>query len=192
MSEFNAFSGGIAPGGLRSQNDIRILICYLLQSVPAPLSEEDLTKILQEKSLANFFEIKDALASLITNHHIEKDAGGNMVICESGREIASNLDVTLPLSVRDKALEAAVKLLARAKNEREHKVDIIKTNAGYQVRCHISGGNLELMGISLYVPDEKQALLVKEQFFRDPGSVYTLLLAALTGEKEFSAESFTS
>ena len=33
--ETDAFTGGIAPGGLRTKNDIRILLCYLLSSVGA-------------------------------------------------------------------------------------------------------------------------------------------------------------
>ena len=36
--EYDAFTGGVAPGGLRSKSDIRILICYMLKSVNAPLS----------------------------------------------------------------------------------------------------------------------------------------------------------
>ena len=30
--EYDAFTGGVAPGGLRSKSDIRILICYMLKS----------------------------------------------------------------------------------------------------------------------------------------------------------------
>ena len=36
--EYDAFTGGVAPGGLRSKSDIRILICYMLKSVNAPLT----------------------------------------------------------------------------------------------------------------------------------------------------------
>ena len=58
--EYDAFTGGVAPGGLRSKSDIRILICYMLKSVNAPLSGDDIIKVLQEKSLANYFEASDA------------------------------------------------------------------------------------------------------------------------------------
>ena len=51
--EYDAFTGGVAPGGLRSKSDIRILICYMLKSVNAPLSGDDIIKVLQEKSLAS-------------------------------------------------------------------------------------------------------------------------------------------
>ena len=33
---YDAFTGGVEPGGLRSKDEIRILLCYLLASVPAP------------------------------------------------------------------------------------------------------------------------------------------------------------
>ena len=34
----DAFSAGVEPGGLWHKNDIRILLCYILASVGAPLS----------------------------------------------------------------------------------------------------------------------------------------------------------
>ena len=49
--EYDAFTGGVAPGGLRSKSDIRILICYMLKSVNAPLSGDDIIKVLQKNPL---------------------------------------------------------------------------------------------------------------------------------------------
>ena len=53
--EYDAFTAGIEPGGLRTKNDIRIMVCYILNSVKAPLSKENILNILQEKGLANYF-----------------------------------------------------------------------------------------------------------------------------------------
>lgn len=182
MSSYDAFTAGVEPGGLRTKNDIRVLICYLLESVGAPLSGDDIAQILQEKSLANYFEIIDAINSLIEKKNIRADENGHYLICETGREIAETLDTTLPLSVRDKALEAAVQTLARARNERENKVEILREEKGCRVICHISGGDLDLMEIALYVPHEKQARLVKSNFHNNPGRIYEILLNALTGQ----------
>lgn len=192
MPDYNAFTGGVAPGGLRSQNDIRILVCYLLQSVPAPLSPEDITDILQEKALANYFEIQDAVSSLLRLGNIAQTSEGLLCLLDSGKQIAQQLDTSLPLSVRDKALEGAMKLLTRARNEREHKVEIAETADGCRVVCHISGGAHELMSIDLYVPDRLQAELVKEHFHQDPGKVYELLLGALTGDRQMVQQYFDS
>lgn len=136
----DAFTGGVEPGGLWNKNDIRILLCYLLASVDAPLSGEDIEKIVQERSLANYFEVRDALAALEQLGNVARVAEGLYTVTQAGREIADSLDATLPLSVRDKALEAAFLLLAQARAERENRVETRKTDRGYQVTCHVSGG----------------------------------------------------
>ena len=59
--EYDAFIGGIEPGGLRNKNEIRILLCYLVNSIGAPLSREDVLSIMQENGFANYFEVTDAL-----------------------------------------------------------------------------------------------------------------------------------
>lgn len=184
----DAFSAGVEPGGLWHKNDIRILLCYILASVNAPLSRQDLTRIIQEKGLANYFEVEDALASLLTQGNIAQDREGRCTVTPAGREIADSLDATLPLSVRDKALEAAFTLLAQAKAQRENRVDLTKTKRGYQITCHISDGEMDLMAISLYVPDKAQAKMVRERFYRDPEGVYKLVLASLTGDTGLARE----
>lgn len=186
--EFDAFTGGIAPGGLRSKSDIRILICYLLKSVNAPLSGEDIINILQEKSLANYFEANDALSSLVALGNVRREEDGTYVLEPQGRSVADNLDVLLPLSVRDKAVTAAMTMLANAKVERENTVTTQRVENGYNVTCHISGGDMELMNLTVYVPDLYQARVVKKNFHRDPQRIYNLLLAALTGDSELTKD----
>lgn len=189
MSDNNAFFGGVLPGGLRTQNDIRILICYLLKSTNSPISEENLTKIAQENGLANYFEVMDAISSLLSSRLIKKNPDGDLEICEEGLQVAKELDSILPASVRSNALQAAIQILAKTKLIQENRVDIEKTDTGYQVHCNISGGDLDLMNISLYVPDKKQANFVKTTFQKDPGKIYQLLLSALTDEDEGTADS---
>ena len=36
--EYDAFDEGIEPGGLRSRNEIKVLVCYLLKSIEQPIS----------------------------------------------------------------------------------------------------------------------------------------------------------
>ena len=172
----DAFSAGVEPGGLWHKNDIRILLCYILASVGAPLSRQDLSRIIQEKGLANYFEVEDEQ--------------GFCAVTRGGLEIANSLDATLPLSVRDKALEAAFTLLAQAKAQRENRVELQKIKQGYQVTCHISGGDMDLMAVTLYVPDRAQAEMVKRSFYKDPAGVYKLVLASLTKDTSLAREYF--
>lgn len=186
----DAFTGGVAPGGLWNKNDIRILLCYILASVNGPLSREDLLRIVQEKALANYFETEEALDGLVARGHAARDEAGLYTATPSGREIARTLDASLPLSVRDKALEAALRLMADARARRENRVEVEKEGGGFRVTCHISGGDMELMSVSLFVPDRAQAQLAEENFYRDPEGVYKLLLSALSGDPGYARSLF--
>ena len=136
--EYDAFTGGVAPGGLRSKSDIRILICYMLKSVNAPLSGDDIIKVLQEKSLANYFEASDALSALVSLGNVTREEDNTYVLTKRGKSVADDLEQLIPSSVRDKAVAAATALLASAKMERENVATIVRTENGYNVTCHIS------------------------------------------------------
>ena len=181
--EFDAFTAGVSLGGLRSKNDIKLLICYMLFSVGQPLSKDEVLSALQEKGLANYFEINDAFSDLINNGNIRADEtdSSKFAITAAGNLIATQLDSALPISVREKALEATLSLLAKIKRESENTVTIRKEPAGYSVHCNISGGEgVDLLGIGLVVPDNMQAELVKKNFQADPDLIYACTLALLT------------
>ena len=186
---FDAFTAGVEPGGLRTKNEIRILICYLLASVGAPLSRKDIVGIMQDNGLANYFEVADAIAEM-TQKGLLRAAGNSrdlVTVGEDGRMVAKQLDTVLPASVRDKAVSAAINLLAAARRERENKVEFVRMEHGYNVVCHISGGKTDLMSLSLYVPDLRQAKMVRENFHRSPETVYRMLLALVTGRSDMAA-----
>lgn len=188
--DFDAFSAGVEPGGLRSKDQIRILICYLLSSVGVPLSKEDILNIMQENALANYFEVTDCLSELIEKGNV-LTAPDHPELCtasDTGRGIAKQLDNMLPLSIRQQAVAAAINLLAKAKREKENKVEILKTERGYHVVCHISDGEMDLMSIDLYVPDMFQARMVKDNFHSDPENVYHMMLALMTGNNDLAAD----
>ena len=184
--QFDAFTGGVEPGGLRSQSDIRLLICYMLASVQEPLSKEDIVMVLQDNGLANYFEAASALSDLLSKKNCDVlPENPNLCIANNTTlDISRELDSTLPPSVRERAVNGALNLLARAKRERENKVSIDKHGNGYHVTCHISGGEVELMSFTLYAPDLNQARMIKRNFHRSPETVYQVMLALVTGSSD--------
>lgn len=187
--KYDAFTAGIEPGGLRSKNEIRILVCYLVTSVQAPLAENDLVDIIVENGLANYFEVTDAIAEMAQKGNLVL-TGENPRMCtagESAQIISKQLDFALPPSVREKALCAAIDLLDKTKREKENTVDIVSAEHGYRVICHISGGTEDLMSFSLSVPDLAQAGIVKRNFQDAPETLYRMLLALVTGNRDVAA-----
>lgn len=180
---FDAFSAGVKLGGLRSKNDIKLLICYMLASINQSLSKDEIVSVLQENGLANYFEINDAFSDLLGNNNISKDPSNaeKYVVTESGKLIVGQLDTALPISIREKTIAATINLLAKVKRENENTVTIKTEPNGCYVSCNISGGDdMNLLTVNLFVPDMKQANLVKHNFQENPDLIYTCMLALLT------------
>lgn len=183
--EFNAFTAGVNPGGLLNHNDIRLLLCYLLKSVNAPLSRHMILSVIQDSGLANYFEAAAALEELreAGSLTLEQDGEDPLYrIAPQGLLVADTLSSQLPVTVRERSVATALALMLRAKREQENKVTFEKLENGVFVRCHISDGDSDMMLLELRVPDLLQADLVKQRFQRDPGAIYSALLALLTGD----------
>ena len=104
----NAFSAGVLPGGLKNKQEIKIMICFILDKVEHHLKKSDITSILQIYGLANYFEVSQAFEEMVNNKNIALDEDNDhcYVLTQTGKMIVDELGNSLPLSVRDKALES--------------------------------------------------------------------------------------
>ena len=189
---FNTFDEGIAPGGLRSKYEIKTLICYLYYSVKENMSRDLVIEAIREDELANFFEVSAAFDELVSDKSLvdadSVDGEQTYTLSENGRMIAMQLDSTVAYSVKDKALKCAIKLLADKKTARENFVDIEKTENGFNVKCTVSGGDVDLLSFTLYAPDIDQAEIIKKSFLSYPSTVYKSMLALMTKDRESVGE----
>lgn len=180
---FDTFDEGISLGGMRSKTEIRTLICYMLKAVGAPMTKENVISALMEKGLANYFETGSCFEDLIRNQNIVQVEENKYYITPAGEMIARELEDTLAPTVRERATQCALMLIEKERKEKENKVTIQKCDNGYTVTCSISGGDMELLSFSLYVPDINQARLIRKNFYKNPSMFYSVMIAMLTRNK---------
>ncbi|MBR0423320.1 MAG: DUF4364 family protein [Clostridia bacterium] len=182
--KIDAFSAGIAPGGLRDIQEIKILICYIFDKLDIHLRKSDITAILQNYALANYFEVSQAFSQMVLNNNLSADPNNNnyYLITPSGKMISEELSDNLPLTVREKALKSAKQYLKRLKIEKENTVNIKKTPFGYTVNCKVSGGEFNMMEVKLYAPDITAATAIKNNFYKNPEKIYESIVSMLTDE----------
>lgn len=182
--EFDAFDQGIELGGLRNREEIRLLICYLLKTLDKPIEKARLNDAVLENGLANYFEINSAISELLSNACIDtviEDEEECLVILPRGKEIADNLETSLPKTVRERAVNSAVKIMTNKKAEKENNVLIEKTeDGGYNVTFSLMSDKDELMRLTVYVADSMQAELLKKNYLEDPIKLYSSIITALT------------
>lgn len=185
---FDTFDAGVAPGGLRSKNEIKILICYLFASVNDKMSQSLVVEAIRSHELANFFEIVVAFEELIHDGNLrESDIVDNEQTYEltvNGKVIASQLETTLAHTVKQKSYDCALRLLSERKTARENFVDIQKTENGFLVNCRVSGGEVTLLDFTLYAPSFEQAEVLKKNFLSYPQTVYKTMLGLMTKDIE--------
>ena len=181
---FDTFDEGINPGGMRSKNEIRILICYLIKSVKAPVSKELILESLQKDGLANYFEASACFDDLVKNRHIAVNDNNKYTLTEDGMMIATQLEDSLAYTVKEKAFHCVMMLLEEEKTERENKVEIVKNERGYNVKCSIISEGLTILSLEFYVPDYEQAKLVKKNFRKNPELLYKTTISVLSKQKD--------
>ena len=182
---FDTFDEGISYGGVRSKNEIRTLICYLFASVNKPMDKSTIIEAIQNQGLANYFETSSCFDDLIAHNNIELIDNKNHLyfLTKNGNMVASQLENTLPVSVKEKAYTCAITLLNNKRLEKESPVTITKTDNGYNVNCRISGGDVDLVSIDIYAPDVKQAKIIKKNFHHNPELLYKMIMGTVTKNK---------
>ena len=187
---FDTFDEGISLGGMRSRTEIRTLICYLFKSVGVPMAKDAVVNALMEKGLANYFETSSCFDDLVRNGNVEMTDESKKLyyITDNGNMIATQLEDTLATTVKERAVECALSLLKQEQVENDNKVTITKTDNGYTVTCSISGGDMELLSFSLYVPDKQQARIIRKNFYKNPDIFYSVMIAMLTRNKRAVTE----
>lgn len=176
--DFDSFSEGVELGGLRTKNEIKILIGYLLSRLDTPLTREQLDEIICGEEIANYFEMSQALSELIDNDNIYLKEN-DLILTRKGKENSETLEHDIPYTVKEKALNAAISLQTRLRRERENKISIDRVEKGCNVTISVVDSDDEIMSVKLFVADYDQALAVKERFLEDPVRVYSNIVALL-------------
>lgn len=182
MENNDAFTQGVDLGGLRDRKEIKTLICYLVSRLEIPITKEQLSTIICEEGIANYFELSQALSEVMESGNVyaeETEGDPKLFITEKGKFNSKAIEDEIPYTVRENAFNAAIRLQTRLRREREHRISIEKLDVGCNITMSVLDGEDELMSVKLFVADYEQALGVKEKFLSDPIKVYSNIVALL-------------
>ncbi len=185
---FNAFIGGIEPGGLTNDLEVKILICFLLKKIEQPLSFDQLNEILQKTGFVNYFEFIGAVSELQRTEHLKKLESENgeelFQLTEVGEVTAQTFHHTLPLTVREKTVEVARDLIKMQRQLEEIQVRYDAVPDGFMLTMKMKDIGSDLMDLSVFVPSEDECLEMRERIYADPLLLYKTLLAVMLGDYE--------
>ncbi|MBQ7004998.1 MAG: DUF4364 family protein [Clostridia bacterium] len=181
----DAFSMGVAPGGLKDRADIKLMVCYLLKNLNKSLTRTQINEILQKHGIANYFEINGAVSDLVSTGQVTSELTDDdeLITITAKTELSVALiERDLPRSLREKAINAAVGVLQRDRIKKESRVTVEPCNEGYHVTFTVTDMGTQLLKITVYVADERQIEIVKRNFYDNAVNIYSDVIASLTVE----------
>ncbi len=170
---------GISPGGLKETYEVKILVCYLLNALDAPMSRENITELCTGGGLTDYFTLSTALSELETGSQLREEEN-RLILTPRGRETAENLKQALPSSLRDNIVRQGMELLSRIRRQNEVSAKILPDGKGFRVVCAVHEGDLDFFTMTFFAPDREQAEIIAHSFSRKSTEIYQNLIRTLT------------
>lgn len=177
--QFDAFTAGIEDGGLRSITSIEILSCYILANCDEKITAKIIVDSLVEGKIANYFEISNAISKMIKLGNFTEDEDGYLHISDDCRYSVDLVEKDLPITIREKAVELVRKTVKFEINKKENKTEIAKEGKQFKITMHVSDRNSDFMVLSLFVPTQAQAEVIRDKFQAHPAEVYETLINSI-------------
>lgn len=177
-NEFDAFSAGIEPGGLRNTTQIKVLITFVVGRLKEAITSDMLLEALQVHGLANYFEATQALDELLANGNLT-ESENKLYITPKGKLSVAELSDDVPRTVKETALADAINLQLMEKREGENTVEIEPASNGFNVTFKVKHKENTLMSLTVYAADLEQAQLIKHNFLKEPSRVYSTVITSL-------------
>ena len=182
------FRAGVEPGGLTTDYEIKMLICYVLSELGRPMPISAMIETFVGEGLANYFETASAASGLVKSGHIAIETSEDNERCyhvtELGIGTAHTFEKNIPASVRDKAVSAARHYFVMKRRRAQNTVTVKRVQDGYLMTLTIADVGSDLLSMTILLPDEQSCDLVKRRFLNDPVVIYKGVVALLTGSYE--------
>lgn len=178
----NNIIAGVPIGGMTDKYDIKILVCYLIDSLKKDISRQELNYIFTQHQYVNYFSFCEALSELLQSGHLtanKTEFDEVYSLNKIGFETSEKLRYSLPSSFREKILKTAMEFLARIKRENENEVQISSYKNGYKVSIIIHDTDFDLMKLELFAPDMLQSEKIKDNFLENPTLFYQTVISSL-------------
>ncbi len=179
--------------GMSNPTDVKIFILFLLDNINYPLDYATIHDICIQNGYVGGFDFAACFSQLKElGHVLEDEAEGEIyyVISSTGKMVAAELQSNILLSIREKSLKSAMRLLSFKKRQAKLASSVEKREDGkYNLHCEITepGGNI--LKIDLCVASRMQAEDMQKKFDKEPESVYRRLLSVLSGDADYVLQS---
>lgn len=179
------------PVKLTKHNDIKVFILYLMDRMGYPLDFDDITAIMIQDNITNYFDFAHCFAELEDAGHVEKlpqdedEPRPKYCVSESGRTISDGLNSILARSIKDRAYRSALRHMSLVKRGAVVDQTIRLDGEGVLFKGTIKDPKGLQLEVSIRTDNDYQLRRMQEVFDDRPEIVLQGITAILTGDLDF-------
>lgn len=180
---------------LRDKDDIKIFILYLMAALNTPLTFAELNDVSVCDGTIGAIDFAECFGELLDSGCITEaepaaedaqEAQARYLITGEGRTAASQLRSRLLVSIRDRSLRSALRLLNfRSTGAGIHTESEPLSDGRCRVTCEAAEGGIPMLRMSLVVDSPERAEEIRDRFNDRPEHIYRAVFALLTGGADF-------
>lgn len=174
----------MALGFIRDEADLKYLILFALRFFPYAITEADLLDAVFVDEAFGYFEFSQAFTDLQADKFIsslEGDGEKQYLLTPAGSEIIAEMASSLPRSVRDKAEQAALRIIAKARRDASIQTDHRENPDGtFTVELSVLDGQTPQFSLALMVYTARQCALIEQNFKQHAEHIYAQVLSAVS------------
>ena len=167
-------------GFIHEKLEIKVLILFILRRLQDPISLDVLTELTMCDDGISYFDFTECVAELAQTKHI-KLVQGMYSVTDKGVRDGKTTENSLPYSVRAKVEESTSALRAA-----QSRNSLLKTSwaanpgGGCTLSLSLSDGVGEIVSMSLFAANERQAVDLENNFRENPVGIYHSLIELIT------------
>ena len=160
---------------------------YLLKNIKEPLEFSTINDIVVQDGFVNYFDFAICFAELLESNQITELKGDKTlyVISPEGTEAVESVEDKIFVSVKEKALRSALRLLAFNRSGSRTRSRVEKAEEGYKLICSIEDSEKTLLHIEVFLTDAHYAEKLRVNYDERAEIIYKGVLSLLSGEVNF-------
>lgn len=172
---------------LTDKFEIKIFILYLLKNIKEPLEFSTINDIVVQDGFVNYFDFAICFAELLESNQITELKGDKTlyVISAAGTEAVESVEDKIFVSVKEKALRSALRLLAFNRSGSRTRSRVEKAEKGYKLICSIEDSEKNLLHVEVFLTDANYAEKLRINYDERAEIIYKGVLSLLSGEVNF-------
>lgn len=173
-------------GFIREPQDIKHLILYAMKFLPFAVAEKNLLEMVLIDDAFGYFEFAEAFSQLVEDKFVgmvEYDGAKHYVLTPRGQEIIAAMYRQLPVTVRERAEEAALATITRIRREDSIRTACVQHEDGtFTVRLSVCEKEREHLAIEMPALSQPQCTVMEKNFREKAETIYSTLIHLLSGD----------